>query len=116
MTTSNQLLMLMKSELQLSSVQGEGSDFFFSIIFEKVIELVERIKEMKEQGEINMNQCRVLIADDNAVNRFLLVTLIKRNISNAYIIETQNGEEAIKFANQQSFDINGHSNANCKWL
>ena len=109
LTISNQLLGLMKSELHLKSQQGEGSDFYFSITFEKINSLKmkpdEKTIEVEIQQELNGDNLSVLIVEDNSVNRFLAVTLIKRIVPNAKIIEAKNGEEAIATINNQCFDI-----------
>ena len=109
LTISNQLLGLMKSELHLKSQQGEGSDFYFSITFEKINSLKmkpdEKTIEVEIQQELNGDNLSVLIVEDNSVNRFLAVTLIKRIVPNAEIIEAKNGEEAIAIINNQCFDI-----------
>ena len=54
---------------------------------------------------MNGDNLSVLIVEDNSVNRFLAVTLIKRIVPNAEIIEAKNGEEAIAIINNQCFDI-----------
>ena len=109
LTISNQLLGLMKSELHLKSQEGEGSDFYFSITFEKINSLKmkpdEKTIEVEIQQELNGDNLSVLIVEDNSVNRFLAVTLIKRIVPNAEIIEAKNGEEAIAIINNQCFDI-----------
>jgi len=50
---------------------------------------------LEKQPEVNFTSLSVLIVEDNAVNRFLALTLIKRIIPNAVIVEAQNGEEAV---------------------
>lgn len=109
LTISNQLLGLMKSELYVKSQYGEGSDFYFSVIFEKTnptkIKTMQSLLEVEVQKEINCNCLKVLIVEDNSVNRFLAVTLIKRIIPNAVIEEAQNGEEAMVFINDALFDL-----------
>lgn len=54
---------------------------------------------------MNGDNLSVLIVEDNSVNRFLAVTLIKRIVPNAEIIEAKNREEAIAIINNQCFDI-----------
>lgn len=109
LTISNQLLGLMKSDLYVKSQYGEGSDFYFSVIFEKTnptkIKTMQSLLEVEVQKEINCNFLKVLIVEDNSVNRFLAVTLIKRIIPNAVIEEAQNGEEAMVFINDALFDL-----------
>ncbi|MGL3001464.1 PAS domain S-box protein [Flavobacterium sp. RSSB_23] len=109
LTISNQLLGLMKSELQLKSHQGEGSDFYFSIDFEQANEpktkLIKTPPIVEMQTEVNYANLNVMIVEDNAVNRFLALTLIKRIIPNATIVEAQNGEEAVAITKNKSFEL-----------
>ena len=65
----------------------------------------EKTIEVEIQQELNGDNLSVLIVEDNSVNRFLAVTLIKRIVPNAEIIEAKNGEEAIAIINNQCFDI-----------
>ena len=109
LTISNQLLGLMKSELHLKSQQGEGSDFYFSIDFEQANEpktkLIKTPPIVEMQTEVNYANLNVMIVEDNAVNRFLALTLIKRSIPNATIVEAQNGEEAVAITKNRSFEL-----------
>ena len=109
LTISNQLLGLMKSELHLKSQQGEGSDFYFSIDFEQANEpktkLIKTPPIVEMQTEVNYANLNVMIVEDNAVNRFLALTLIKRSIPNATILEAQNGEEAVAITKNRSFEL-----------
>lgn len=109
LTISNQLLGLMKSELHLKSQQGEGSDFYFSIDFEQANEPKTKLMKtppiVEMQTEVNYANLNVMIVEDNAVNRFLALTLIKRSIPNATIVEAQNGEEAVAITKNRSFEL-----------
>jgi CheY-like chemotaxis protein len=99
----------MKSELHLKSQEGEGSDFYFSIDFEQANEpktkLIKTPPIVEMQTEVNYANLNVMIVEDNAVNRFLALTLIKRSIPNATIVEAQNGEEAVAITKNRSFEL-----------
>ena len=99
----------MKSEIQLKSHQVEGSDFYFSIDFEQANEpktkLIKTPPIVEMQTEVNYANLNVMIVEDNAVNRFLALTLIKRSIPNATIVEAQNGEEAVAITKNRSFEL-----------
>lgn len=109
LTISNQLLGLMNSELQLTSQQGEGSDFFFTVEFKKAfVSVAKKMEEsfvMEKNKAINWENCKVLIVEDNKVNRYLAVTLTKRIIPNALISEAKDGDEAIVLAQNNLFDL-----------
>jgi PAS domain S-box-containing protein len=86
LTISNKLLGMMGSQLQLKSMPGEGSTFFFDI----------RLKA--EQGEPeqwdNLKLKKALIVDDNDNNRTILrQMLLLKNIES---VEAKNGLEALQ--------------------
>jgi CheY-like chemotaxis protein len=100
---SNQLLELKNSELQLNSTFGEGSDFFFTIEFEKVdnkeeeLSFIPEIKvENKRKGSKLHSDLKILIAEDNKINMLLIKTLIKNLFDKCTIIEATNGYEAVQ--------------------
>lgn len=107
LTISNQLLGLMNSELHLKSKPGKGSEFFFEIELEKAFPLASEqhpsIVKKKSSSILSSKSCAILIAEDNLVNRYLAVTLVKRFLPNAVIMEAQNGEEAIRLAQENEF-------------
>ena len=81
LTIANNLLQLMDSNIQLSSTPGEGSKFWFDL------ELIE-VDNSNSSTPIDFNfkvrstrrlkqPCKVLIVDDNADNRYLLVSYLK---------------------------------------
>jgi PAS domain S-box-containing protein len=109
LSISNQLLGLMHSQLELKSQYGVGSTFFFTILFEEA-----HPAETSIHNELSMHTCtskvsstaiKVLIVEDNAVNRFLAVTLIKRILPNALITEAKNGEEALSCISEEQFEL-----------
>ncbi len=66
---------------------------------------LEKIIETGKQKKAIEEKAAVLIVEDNIVNRFLAVTLIKKNIPKATIVEAQNGEEALVCINETLFDL-----------
>jgi len=60
------------------------------------------ISEQKDKE----SQLKVLIVEDNAVNLFLVKTLVKKNFSNAEILVGEDGEEGVtKFEQHKDIDI-----------
>ncbi|PWA08729.1 PAS domain-containing hybrid sensor histidine kinase/response regulator [Flavobacterium laiguense] len=99
---SNLLLELMKSNLQLKSKYGDGSDFFFFIKFKKAKSISDSFVELNNytiQREVNAlknaNVLKVLIVEDNKINLFLAKTLVKRIIPNVIIFEARDGNEGV---------------------
>jgi len=100
---SNLLLGLMKSNLELKSKYGDGSDFFFFIKFKRAVPVKDSFAELpvsslvkKIRNEIKHDNLRLLIVEDNKINMFLTKTLINRIIPNAVILEARDGQEGIE--------------------
>lgn len=100
---SNLLLGLMKSNLQLKSKYGDGSDFFFSIKFKKASPIQDNTVELstptmieKNTKEMKTEKHQILIVEDNKINMFLAKILMKRILPNATVIEAWDGQEAIE--------------------
>lgn len=97
LTISNKLLALMGSKLEIKSMPGEGSTFFFDIILDTVdgppdnTDGLEKIKQ-------------VLIVDDNSNNRRILKEmLLMKGIA---CTEVRSGFEALEImAKGEGFDI-----------
>jgi PAS domain S-box-containing protein len=105
---SNLLLGLMKSNLQLKSKYGDGSDFYFTIKFKKAKSIRDSFIELNNhniQREVNAlknaNVLKVLIVEDNKINLFLAKTLVKRIIPNVIIFEARDGNEGV-----EQFELN----------
>lgn len=97
LTISNKLLNMMESKLQLKSVAGKGSIFYFEVAFKA------------EDGDfIEFNNIdaikRALIVDDNDNNRTILnQMLLLKNIKSD---EAKNGFEALQFlAEGEHYDV-----------
>lgn len=112
LTISNQLLKLMNSELELLSHYGEGSNFFFTIQFEKsnhnehIDKLLNTlmVENQKEQAKSIINK-KILIVEDNKINMLLTKKLITTIVSNCTIYEARDGDEAIAEFKKEKPDI-----------
>jgi len=109
---SNLLLGLMKSNLQLKSKYGDGSDFYFYIKFKKVAPIKERAIDLSPvpifegiETDRILNAIRVLIVEDNKINMFLAKTLVKRILPNAILIEARDGQEGVEQFEQSAPDL-----------
>lgn len=106
LTISSQLLALKNSELQLSSVYGSGSEFFFILSSERMAAKDNDFvaKEIEKEPSLPLSRTlanfKVLIAEDNKINMFLAKTLIHKTIKNCQLIEATNGQEAVIMAEE----------------
>ncbi|MCF8428692.1 MAG: response regulator [Bacteroidia bacterium] len=116
LTISNRLLGLMNSKLQLFSSFGKGSTFYFDIDLELLNssaeeilvpfknEVIPLIKTIETGNEITASPT-ILIVDDNSVNIFLIVSMLKNILPNAKILEARNGFAAIKSFSEEQPDL-----------
>ena len=96
---SNQLVELMNSALNLESVYGLGSNFFFSI----KLQTANKSKDVDSNKAVmnnlssykNLEIKKILIVEDNKINMFLARTLVKRILPNCIITEAIDGEAAV---------------------
>lgn len=104
---SNQLLELMDSKLQLESIPGEGSNFYFCITLKKSnfkIQHQSQSEKMTVAKPIPGSK-KVLIVEDNKINMFLAKTLIQKIIPDCSILEAFDGEQAVEQYKIQQPDI-----------
>jgi PAS domain S-box-containing protein len=87
---SKRLIELHDSRINVDSVPGQGSTFWFTIGFKKGDYQLNRNSKNVEQG-LNIN---VLVVDDNQINRLLINKILKKWGANADFAE--NGIEAIE--------------------
>jgi PAS domain S-box-containing protein len=94
---TREFIQLMGGDITLESVVGKGSRFNFSILAQPSEDLTEAelIPTQKIIGLLpGQSRYRILIVDDNPVNRRLLVELL--SILELDIQQADNGEEAVK--------------------
>jgi PAS domain S-box-containing protein len=98
---TKKLLKLFKSEIQLKSVEGQGTTFTFSIVFDKVSQ-DNSIVNRNKQTELFSGK-KVLVVDDNEIN----ILIAKRILSNwGLIIDVAaNGHEAINKVMENRYDM-----------
>lgn len=112
MSIVKQLLSLMDSQLQVKSVYGEGSSFYFTICQEiiditPIGDIEERIKEQSEEYSYEAMfiapDAKILVVDDNLVNRKVFINLLK----NIYmdIDEASGGYECLEKVANNTYDM-----------
>ena len=112
MNIAMQLLMLMGSELKVQSEYGKGSEFYFEI--EQVVtnseplgDFYERINQAANEYNYNAGyiapDAKLLVVDDNEINRKVVRSLLKQTQMKVY--EAESGKECIEMVEQQKFDM-----------
>jgi CheY-like chemotaxis protein len=97
---STRLIELHDSRINVDSIPGQGSTFWFTITFTKVDDPTINNSNKVETG-LNIN---VLVVDDNQINRLLINKVLKKWGATADFAE--NGQEAIdKLELHKNFDV-----------
>ena len=106
LTISRHLVSLMGGELELESVEGEGSDFFFTLSFPIDHDLAPK-SEAAHGGDItgvvDLTGVRVLVAEDNLVNQQVAMGLLERWGCDVTVVA--NGIEALQSLEQSIPDL-----------
>ena len=111
MSITKQLLNLLGSTLQVSSIYGEGSEFSFELKQKIVdglpigkmnqIELPD--EEYEHQHFFEAPEAKILLVDDNEMNRRVVTGLLKA--TKIQIDEAVNGKECLKKVSKNAYDI-----------
>lgn len=99
------LIMAMGSNININSVEGKGSTFFFTLNM-PLGEAPDDKAVSEDVGLVTKEELRslkILIVDDNDINRKVISGLLKRINHVSEIAQT--AEEAIEMIQQQRFDL-----------
>ncbi|MBQ9140889.1 MAG: response regulator [Lachnospiraceae bacterium] len=112
MNIAMQLLKLMDSELQVQSEYGQGSEFSFDLV-QKIVneeplgDFQERIlrvaKEYKYQTGYIAPEAKILVVDDNEMNRKVFKSLLKQ--TRMQVLEAEGGIACLEMVKQHAFHI-----------
>ncbi len=112
MNISIQLLKLMGSELKVESVYGKGSEFSFELVQgvvnpELLGDFKERIHENVTEYSYETSyvapEAKVLVVDDNSINREVFRNLLKQ--TKIQVFDAESGQQAISMLEEDTYDI-----------
>ncbi|MBL7806364.1 MAG: response regulator [Saprospiraceae bacterium] len=104
LSIARELVQLHGSDIQVESEPGKGTVFSFVIAFPPAD--VAALEQIPATESLFFTQkLRVLLADDNALNREIATEALLRHFENAEIKEAVNGKEVLDWLKQQSFDL-----------
>ncbi len=105
------LLMLMDSKLEVKSEYGKGSEFFFTVN-QKIVDSTpmgtleinaENADEFTYSASFAAPDAKVLMVDDNDMNRVVFRSLLKQTKVQVY--EAASGYECLSLVEKEHFDI-----------
>lgn len=105
------ILKLMGSRLEIESVYGEGSEFMFSVK-QQIVDAtpIGDITEVKKEEEeyvyrqlFEAPDARILVVDDNEINRFVFVNLL--TYTKVQIDEAAGGIECLEMTRKNHYDV-----------
>lgn len=109
---TTQLLTMMGSQLKVDSVYGEGSKFYFNLVQnivdkEPIGDIKERIRQRVVEYSYEVNfvapEAKILVVDDNQVNRKVFLNLLKD--LQMEIHEAAGGLACLDMITKQSYDV-----------
>lgn len=102
---AKQLVELMGGELSAASQYGRGSEFSFELDLPLAAEgrEVPHPHSLEEEGRGDLSGMRILIADDDALSRYVYRQIFEDR--NCHLTIVANGEEALNCLRRQSFDL-----------
>ncbi len=112
MSITIRLLKMMNAELQVESVYGEGSEFYFDLeqpVAEKesIAEFRERqqkmLKEDVYQKSFMAPEAKILVVDDNKMNLKVFCGLLGE--TKVQIDQAEGGQECLELAREKKYDI-----------
>ncbi|MFA6403477.1 MAG: ATP-binding protein [Salinivirgaceae bacterium] len=105
LTISKQLVELQKGTLHLESKVGEGSTFYFNLVFKhgnsKHKDKLTTIENTNDLPQ-DFSNANILLAEDNEINQLYVKTILKSK----YLISiASNGNQVIDMVNKNSYDL-----------
>ena len=99
-----QLLVLQNSKIELNSVKGEGSTFFFDLVFEKGKSSQQTITTRPNFAlNTQFNTIQVLVVEDNDLNQQYVAKVLNKWSVNFHIVSS--GEEALTEFQANKYDL-----------
>ncbi len=105
LSIARELVQLYGSDIQVESVPDEGSAFSFTLILPQTDARYLDV-EVKPADALHFNQpLKILLADDNPLNREIAAEALHRHFDQAEITEAANGREVLEYMKRQIYDL-----------
>jgi PAS domain S-box-containing protein len=101
LSISRSIVRKMGGDITLNSKKGEGSEFTFELVFARAEK--EELPAEELNGLMKLGNIRILVAEDNELNRLLISSVL--NKEKVFHRIAENGREAIEFLQKDAYDI-----------
>ena len=98
-----QLVELMQGQIDVQSEPGQGSTFFFEATLGVAAAAASGAGQDTSGTPDALRGCRVLLAEDNEINREIAIGMLQR--AGAVVTIANHGEEALQALREQTFDV-----------
>lgn len=103
LTISKRLVELMGGNLELKTIMGQGSEFYFSLKLKKAAKKVALPEKQVVKNNVSINGYRILVAEDNEINAMIALKFLKTWGAIADLAE--NGQQAVEKVNSNNYDL-----------
>jgi two-component system sensor histidine kinase/response regulator len=100
---TKRLINLHGSDISVTSEQGKGSEFTFTIAFDLPKKTHSQPDEPGKEAMLNLHGMNVLVVDDNKMNLLIVSRFLKR--WQAVVDEALNGAIAVKMVKSKAYDL-----------
>ncbi|PUE36960.1 hybrid sensor histidine kinase/response regulator [Limnohabitans sp. Hippo3] len=104
LSISERLVSLQGGRIGVSSVQGQGTTFWFELPLTMTAAQGDGVTDA-ERTELMNRRIRILLVDDNAVNLMVARLMLQKFFQHAEVTEAQGGVQALALLKTQSFDL-----------
>ncbi|MGI9213470.1 MAG: PAS domain S-box protein [Methylococcaceae bacterium] len=102
LTISSSLVFLMGGQLKVISTEGVGSTFYFDLPLQKG-NPSESDQKVQSSGAISLKGKKILLVEDNEINRELVEARLKK--LECIIYSAEHGKKALEILHQERFDL-----------
>lgn len=104
LSISERLVSLQGGRIGVSSVQGQGTTFWFELPLAMTAAQGDGVTDA-ERTELMNRRIRILLVDDNAVNLMVARLMLQKFFQHAEVTEAHGGVQALALLETQSFDL-----------